>query len=61
MAAAYTSGMELLLAEDDELNGQHALCYLAQYELEDYTLYIMQNSVPNASFGATPSPQPARF
>lgn len=41
MATAYTSGRELLLAEDDELNGQHALCYLAQHELEDYTLYIM--------------------
>lgn len=42
---------QILLAEDDELDGLHALCYLAQYELEGYTLYIMQIAVSDASFG----------
>lgn len=42
---------QLLAAWDDELDGQHALNYLAQYELEGYVLYIMQVAVSNTSFG----------
>lgn len=42
---------QVLLAEPDELDGKYALCYLAQYELEGMTVYLMQVVVSDAAFG----------
>lgn len=43
---------QVLLAEPDELDGKYALCYLAQYELEGITVYLMTVVVSDAAFGS---------
>lgn len=42
---------QVLLAEPDELGGKYALRYLAQYEIEGTTAFLMQMVVSDAAFG----------
>ncbi len=42
---------KVLLAVPDEQDGKYAISYLAQYDLEGTTLYMMQASVSDAAFG----------
>lgn len=41
----------VLLAQPDEQDGKYALSYLAQYDLNGITLYMMQAVVSDAAFG----------
>ena len=41
----------VLLAQPDEQDGKYALSYLAQYDLNGVTLYMMQAVVSDAAFG----------
>ncbi|MDO4385375.1 MAG: hypothetical protein Q4E18_05180 [Clostridia bacterium] len=42
---------KILLATPDEQDGKYAISYLAQYDLEGTTLYMMQAVVSDAAFG----------
>jgi len=42
---------KVLLAQPDEQDGKYAISYLAQYDIEGTTLYMMQAVVSDAAFG----------
>lgn len=42
---------KVLLAQPDEQDGKYAISYMAQYDLEGITLYMMQAVVSDAAFG----------
>ena len=42
---------KVLLAQPDEQDGKYAISYMAQYDIEGTTLYMMQAVVSDAAFG----------